>query len=588
MVRVVAAVAVLLGVAGTVSAQQICECAGKCKARGDPHLRRFDGAEIRLEEEGQRGQWETMYGASGFALEFIMDLQNQGTYMTHVRVGGTEYVADEECQTEEQVIGPFTNALGPSGSDVLDQSVQIEIKCMKPTRDSRCPGGIRDNCKFHFDVFLTKNDQVVLGQDIRAADFLEIEDYIQADGFCLPSGSPNATIYKQRAAEWECQCSGTPPPSSDFGQPTVSPTMKPTGAPSAPWNPPDTQAPTNSPTVLPTTLAPSIAPTALPTTKSPTTQSPTTQSPTTKSPTTAAPSAAPTGSPTTQSPTTAPSAAPTAAPSATPTASPTKPTTKSPTKAPTNSPTESPVPVPPSPSPFNSNLTCSVWGDPHVDCFNGEQFSAVPGKTNNLTNIYTMGDKLAIVGELSMYLDENNKWTSYVEKAYIKQKDEKTDTWSWALRVRAEDCKPVVPKVLRSDAAEPTPDKPFVFSYEAKFPQTQEYVTVTFTCPGVGMNVTINKLDASAEAQTLTPLEWEKQQDGYDGDCLACTYIFYTGEPVPRYDADVSNANFVPDEKFPETRSEDVDNVSPHSGASNTEPASVTAALVIAFIATLI
>lgn len=193
-----------------------------------------------------------------------------------------------------------------------------------------------------------------------------------------------------------------------------------------------------------------------------------------------------------------------------------------------------------------------------------------------------MGDKLEVVGELSIYLDENNKWTSYVEKAYIKAKNEKTQDASWMLRVRAEDCQPVAPKALRSGTDGPSNDMPYSFQYEAKFEDTQESITITFTCPGKGMNITIDKLDASAEAQSIGPYEWEQQQEGYDGSCLACTYVHYEGEPVPRYDT-VRNAEFVQDGKETEPRSDDAVPADESSGVSSAATVLLAVGLVAIF-----
>lgn len=217
------------------------------------------------------------------------------------------------------------------------------------------------------------------------------------------------------------------------------------------------------------------------------------------------------------------------------------PSSEAPTQAPTMtmppstlSPTTSPTPdVTPAPTlPIGGNLTCDVWGDPHVVCFNGDEFSANPQETNNLTTLYTMGeDRFLVVGELNQTLNENNTWVTYVETAYVKFNDQ------WVARVSSRDCKPLAP-VLRSGMLGDSEDNAIRAYQQYSWNRGEEAITLRFTCPGEGLDIFFNKMDLNPDAIAMGALEWEKAQPGYGGNCLKCGYVPFDGE-VPRTDSNI-------------------------------------------------
>merc|ERR550537_504834 len=299
----------------------------------------------------------------------------------------------------------------------------------------------------------------------------------------------------------------TPPPSSDIiittQAPTESPTVKPTSTPT-------TLAPSQSPTSAPTTLEPTLAPTSVPTTLAPS------QSPTTAP--TLAPTLAPTNAPTTLEPTLAPTSVPTTlAPSL------------SPTSAPTNAPTTTLAPSTASPTTsFAGNLTCEVWGDPYVEDFLNDTWSAAPEKNNNLTTVYEMGNKLLIVAELNQTQNMTSlKWETYVETLYIRRNGQ------WTRRYEVKElCRQITPR-LRSSSRDGIITGIAEDYYE--WGDSEEAVIITTTCTTRGIDVLVNKKDWSPEAIEMGPLAWEQSQKDYTGDCFG-TYTAYTGDDVPRFD----------------------------------------------------
>lgn len=140
-----------------------------------------------------------------------------------------------------------------------------------------------------------------------------------------------------------------------------------------------------------------------------------------------------------------------------------------------------------------------------------------------------------VVGELSQRLSSDNKWETFVDTAYIYFNGQ------WTARIESADCRPVTPTVeLRADQPDRTASQEFVWG------STEEALTVTFTCKSYGLDTFFNKLDASAEAVSMGPLQWELSQPGYGGDCLKCNYIPYKDSvgPVPRFDTQVAKAQF--------------------------------------------
>jgi len=180
----------------------------------------------------------------------------------------------------------------------------------------------------------------------------------------------------------------------------------------------------------------------------------------------------------------------------------------------------------PTPGSFGQNLTCDIHGDPHVDCFNGDQFSANPTANNNMTIMYQMNDHFLVVGELNQTLTADNQWVTYVETAYVKFNG------NWVARVSSRDCRPETPVVgVRSAAV-----RPRTTALQYIWGASEEGIILTFTCPGEGLDVFFNKMDYSQEAIAMGALEWEKAQPGYTGDCLKCNYVAYNGDDVPRFD----------------------------------------------------
>lgn len=182
----------------------------------------------------------------------------------------------------------------------------------------------------------------------------------------------------------------------------------------------------------------------------------------------------------------------------------------------------------------DTNLTCHVWGDPHVDCFNGDQFNVNPQARNNYTILYQMDDRLVVVGELNQTLFDNN-WETYVETVYV---------WfdnKWESRIRRTDCRVTTPTLLARTSA----DAPRTSKLEFIFRATEEYLTLNFTCNDKGMDVFVEK---QSNQGLPDPLAWELDQPGYDGNCLICNSVFYQGEfgDIPRLDPWETSADVVP------------------------------------------
>jgi len=161
---------------------------------------------------------------------------------------------------------------------------------------------------------------------------------------------------------------------------------------------------------------------------------------------------------------------------------------------------------------------------------NGDQFNVNPQARNNMTVLYAMGDKFMAVGELNQTVFGSSVET-YVETIYIFYQG------VWKERIRRTDCRLTAPETLRSNSLNVT-EPPRTASLQFRFQETQEGLSMNFTCNERGIDTWFNKMSASPDAQLEGPLEWELQQPGYGGNCLICNLQFYQGEhgEIPRLD----------------------------------------------------
>jgi hypothetical protein len=235
-----------------------------------------------------------------------------------------------------------------------------------------------------------------------------------------------------------------------------------------------------------------------------------------------------------------------------------------PTQSPTSTPT---LTIPPSASPGGNNMTCEVWGDPKVNCFNGNQFSSHPGELTNFTIIYQMDDRLMLVGELNQTRNSaNGMIETYVENAYLWMNGQ------WNARFRRKDCRLDVPQLRTASTADQV-DPKFEL-VEGVFAATQEYVIINGTCHENGLDLYVNKLSANEEALE-NPLQWELDQPDYGGMCLTCNSVFYDNEhgPIPVASESVRNVAIQgrspPSEQDDLNRSLNDDSTPPSNGSAN-------------------
>jgi len=239
--------------------------------------------------------------------------------------------------------------------------------------------------------------------------------------------------------------------------------------------------------------------------------------------------------------------------------------------------TSAPTTVVPSPSPQQFNLTCEVWGDPHVDCFSGRQFSLFQYEDTNLTVFYEMDDRFKVIGELNETLvptDDGFKWVTYTENVYV---------WfngMWTHRISARDCRL---EQLRP-ASTARSDGPIIrASSEYEFPDTGEYIMVDFACPqdeAGRLDTKINKLNPATSSDGA--LQWELEQPGYDGNCLVCGGAPFDGE-VPRTGStlQVAHEGFEDGSFVATTRSDDLNQQ--NSALSTSAALLVTLVAIFAF-----